>query len=172
MSSSRKNRQDMECDSGSTVRQSLNEARPDSAENRVDPVFTSILGDLPEGLCPLARSYQIGARCSSVGFDWNSPEGAKNKVLEELRELDDAAASGDKSAVFHEAGDVILAAANLARLHGANPEEALQKALERFLMRFNQVERELHRTGRKASDTTLEKLEELWQEAKKQERSF
>lgn len=138
-----------------------------SCKNSRDNVYASILKDLPADLCPLALSCEIGTRCSSVGFDWNSPEGAKKKVLEELDELDYAAAAGDKTAVFHEAGDVILAAANLARLHGVDPKQALGKALERFMQRFKQVELELHRAGRKASETTLEELEELWQKAKK-----
>ena len=131
--------------------------------------FSSIFDDLPGDVCPLERSFEMGNRCAKVGFDWNSPDGAKNKIMEELEELEKAASDRDEDEIFWEVGDVLLAAANLARLHGKNPSRALAAALERFSRRFGAVEMRLKNEGRKLTEATLEELEEHWQEVKKRE---
>lgn len=131
--------------------------------------FSSIFDGLPVDLCPLALSFEMGNRCAEVGFDWNSPDGAKNKIIEELEELEKAASEKDEDEIFWEVGDVLLAAANLARLYGKNPGLALAAALERFSGRFEAVEMRLKNEGRKLTEATLEELEEHWQEVKKRE---
>ncbi len=143
---------------------------PKSNSTKLTPNdFSSIFEGLPGDLCPLELSFEMGNRCAEVGFDWNSPDGAKNKIMEELEELEKAASKRDEDEIFWEVGDVLLAAANLARLHGKNPSHALAAALERFSGRFAAVEMRLKNEGRKPTDATLEELEEHWQEVKKKE---
>lgn len=129
----------------------------------------SILDSVSWEGCPLETATEIGERCASVGFDWNSPDGARRKVEEELQELEEAAEKQDPNEVFWEVGDVLLAAANLARLHGVSPEDALREAIQRFIRRFRSVEKGLQKEGLDPKELSLGELERRWQEIKREE---
>ena len=126
----------------------------------------SSLGDIPKGLPALQRAFRLGERASRVGFDWPTAEAVWEKVAEEERELRAAMASGRQEAVDAELGDLLFTVANLARLLGVNPEEALRRAPLRFEERFRAMEREARRRGRELREMELEEMDRLWEEAK------
>ncbi len=113
------------------------------------------------------RATRITQKAAGVGFDWEAPAGARDKIAEELAELDEAVAGGDQAAITHELGDLILAAVNFSRLLGVDSEDALGHAIGRFTERFNYVEDRLDHQGQRPADRTLDELEDLWTEAKR-----
>jgi len=130
----------------------------------------SVLEGVPREMPALARADRLTEKASRVGFDWPDPAGAREKLAEELAELDAAVAAGDAEGLEHELGDVLFAAANLARKLGVPPEEALRGAVARFISRFGHVERELARRGVPHGEATLAEMDALWEEAKSLER--
>jgi tetrapyrrole methylase family protein/MazG family protein len=127
----------------------------------------SLLGGVPETLPALLKAYRLGEKASRVGFDWNNAEGVLEKIEEEARELHEAKKGGIKKDIEHEYGDLLLILANLGRFLKIDPETALRKATNRFIRRFQCMEETA--AGRKLDlkKLDIEKLEELWQEAKK-----
>jgi tetrapyrrole methylase family protein / MazG family protein len=130
----------------------------------------SVLEGVPREMPALARADRLCEKASRIGFDWPDASGARAKIDEELREVDEAAASGDPAALEHELGDLLFAVGNLARKHGIAPEEALRGAIARFVGRFEHVERELERRGVPHGGATLAEMDALWDEAKALER--
>jgi uncharacterized protein YabN with tetrapyrrole methylase and pyrophosphatase domain len=118
----------------------------------------------------LARADRLTEKASRIGFDWPDAGGAREKLAEELSELDEAIAHGDRDAIEHELGDTLFAIANLSRKLGVPPEEALRGTLARFVARFTHVERELARRGVGHGQATLAEMDALWDEAKGLER--
>jgi MazG family protein len=135
-------------------------------ENRRKGGGQSVLEGVPREMPALARADRLAEKASRVGFDWPDAGGARAKVNEELRELDEAIAGGDRAAVERELGDALFALANLARKLGVPPEEALRGTTARFVARFGHVERELARRGIPPGEATLAQMDELWNEAK------
>jgi MazG family protein len=130
----------------------------------------SVLEGVPREMPALARADRLTEKASRVGFDWPDAAGAREKLTEELGELDRAMEAGDAEAVEHELGDVLFAAANVGRKLGIAPEEALRGAVSRFIARFGHVERELARRGVPHGEATLAEMDALWNEAKGLER--
>jgi tetrapyrrole methylase family protein / MazG family protein len=130
----------------------------------------SVLEGVPREMPALARADRLCEKASRIGFDWPDASGARAKIEEELHEVDEAAASGDRDALEHEVGDLLFAVANLARKHGIAPEEALRGAIGRFIGRFGHVERELERQGVPHGGATLAEMDALWDDAKAIER--
>jgi ATP diphosphatase len=127
----------------------------------------SVLDDVPLALPALPRSQKLGKRAAQLGFDWPNASGAREKVGEEIAELDAAVESGEPAAVAAELGDVLFAVTNYARHLGADAEAALRGANRRFERRFRHVEARRAAQGARA---TLEELERFWVEAKVAER--
>ena len=135
-------------------------------ENEAKGGGKSVLEGVPREMPALARAERLTEKASRVGFDWPDASGARAKVSEELVELDEAIASGDRARMEDELGDLLFAGANLARKLGIPPEEALRRALGRFVARFQHVEAELARRGIRPGEATLEEMDRLWEEAK------
>jgi MazG family protein len=143
-----------------------------------EKVGRGVLDGVPRALPALQRSERIGEKVSRVGFDWPDGRGSREKVSEELRELDEAIAGGDKRRVEAELGDLLFALVNLARHQGVDPEAALRATSDRFARRFAHVEarvRELHggwprgEDGKPRAGIPLEVLDGYWNEAKREE---
>ncbi len=125
-----------------------------------------VMDDVPLALPALARAAKLGRRAARIGFDWPDASGARDKVAEELAELDAARAEGSRAAIEHELGDLLMAVTSLARHLDVDPEAALRAANGRFVSRFRHVEARARASG--ASDVAT--LESYWQEAKAGER--
>jgi tetrapyrrole methylase family protein/MazG family protein len=126
----------------------------------------SILDGIPESLPAWEKAYKLQKRVAKVGFDWESFEGIKEKMKEEMEELSEALKKNDKEKLEEEAGDLLFMAINLVRFLGVNPELALSKANEKFERRFRYMEERAKEMGKKLEDMSIEEMELLWQEAK------
>jgi MazG family protein len=122
-----------------------------------------LLSGVPASLPALLQAYRIGEKAARIGFDWPDRHGPRQKIDEELRELDAAIASGDQAAMAAELGDVLFSLCNLARHLKAEPELALRGTIDRFLARFAGVEQEL---GPDLTGRTLAELDAAWNRSK------
>ena len=129
------------------------------------------LDGVPRALPALTRSDTLTRKAAKVGFDWPDPAQVAAKVREELDEVMEAAAQGSRAAVEDEIGDLLFAAANLARHYDIDPETALRRANVKFERRFGVVEAMLAERGASSAASTLEEMERLWGEAKRAERA-
>jgi tetrapyrrole methylase family protein/MazG family protein len=129
----------------------------------------SVLDDIPASFPAMQRSLKIQERVRKVGFDWADAGDCMKKVHEEFGEFTDAVKSGNLDDIEHELGDVFFSLINVSRFLKVNPDEALRKANNRFLSRFSYIEKKLLERGLSSEDATLEQMEDLWQEAKKNE---
>ena len=127
----------------------------------------SAISGVPRELPALQRALRIQQKASHVGFDWSSVENVWDKVHEEITELQEAAASGDQSKIEEELGDVLFSVANLSRFLKVNPEDALRATIEKFIYRFQRVEEEIKARGKNLEDCTLEEMDEVWDEVKR-----
>jgi MazG family protein len=131
-----------------------------------------VLEGVPRSLPALTRAQRIGEKVSRVGFDWSDRQGSRAKVAEEVRELDEAIAAGDRDAVEAELGDVLFALVNLSRHLDIDAEGALRRTVDKFTRRFAHVEdrvREAH-GGWPLAALPLQVLDGYWDEAKATER--
>lgn len=128
----------------------------------------ALLDSLPLALPALERAERIAKRVSRVGFDWPNAGEVWKKVEEELEELQRAKASASREEIEKELGDIFLALTNWARFQGISAEGAVRKANRRFIDRFRYVERALEKEGRSPEDSSLEEMERLWNQAKKE----
>ena len=122
------------------------------------------------GLPPLQRAVRLQAKASEVGFDWNDARLVLDKIKEEAEETAEALVGGGREAIQDEIGDLLFAVVNLARHAGVDPETALRAGNAKFVRRFGHVERSLATAGSSLSEATLAQMEELWTEAKRNER--
>ncbi|MGM9583546.1 MAG: nucleoside triphosphate pyrophosphohydrolase [Phascolarctobacterium sp.] len=129
-----------------------------------------VLDGVAQGLPALLRAYKLQSKAAKVGFDWPDSNGVWDKVQEELGELQEALASGDKQAAENELGDVLFALVNYARHHKIEPEVALNGTNNRFAKRFAYVEAGVEASGKKWQDFTLAELDKFWDEAKNVEK--
>lgn len=126
------------------------------------------LDGVPRAMPALLRAARVGEKASAVGYDWPDAAGARAKVDEELCELDEAAASGDRAAMERELGDVLFALASFARKESLDPEAALRGTLDRFSARFSFAETQARDEGRGLRERDPCELDALWQRAKEQ----
>jgi nucleoside triphosphate diphosphatase len=130
----------------------------------------SILADLPLGLPALTRAAKLQRRAARVGFDWPEVGPVFAKLAEEIAEVQAELAAGAPHArLEEEIGDLLFAAANLARHLGVDGETALRRANGKFERRFRAIETALRAAGRNLEDASLDEMEELWQAAKASE---
>jgi MazG family protein len=130
----------------------------------------SLLDDLPPDAEPLQRAHRIQGRVARIGFDWPDPRGAWEKMREEIEEVGAELASGDAAALEEEVGDLLFSVVNLARLSGVHAPTALAAANAKFIRRFGRLERLAGERGVEMETAGLERLDELWDEAKRRER--
>jgi len=135
-----------------------------------------VLDGVPHSLPALYRAQRMSEKVSRVGFDWPDGRGSRDKVNEELAELDEAIAGGDKQRVTDELGDLLFSLVNLARHHGIDAELALRNTGDRFARRFSHVEQRVKENhggwpragdGKPTAGLPLELLDGYWNEAKK-----
>jgi len=141
-------------------------------EERAQKAQHSVLDDIPEAFPALMRAQKIQKRCSTVGFDWETLGPVLDKVHEEIDEVMFEARQVvvDDEKLEEEVGDLLFATVNLARHLGTKAEIALHKANRKFESRFRQVEAIIAAQGLNMEETSLEVMEEAWQQVKRQEK--
>lgn len=127
----------------------------------------SILDEIPKGLPSIQKALKLQERAKKVGFDWESADDCLQKVFEEFEEFKEAVSYDKPDEIAHEIGDLFFALINFSRFVKVNPDEALRKTNERFLKRFNYIEKKLTENNLRFEDMTLEELDRYWNEAKK-----
>ncbi|MDF2523537.1 MAG: MazG family protein [Clostridiales bacterium] len=127
---------------------------------------TAVLKDVPSNLPALMRSYKVQQKAAQVGFDWDKVEDVFNKVEEEINELKEVYKSNNIERITDETGDAIFALVNLARFLDVQPELALTGTINKFINRFEFIEKSGAKSGRKLEEMTLEEMDKLWNEAK------
>ena len=124
------------------------------------------LGGVPVSLPALVKAYRIGEKAAATGFDWEKKEDVWAKVKEETAEVEAEMISGDRTAMEEEFGDLLFALVNACRLYGIDPESALERSNKKFMNRFNYMEECASSEGRTLHELSLDRMEELWQQAK------
>ncbi|MDE5551902.1 MAG: nucleoside triphosphate pyrophosphohydrolase [Muribaculaceae bacterium] len=128
----------------------------------------TVLGGVPSALPALIKANRIQEKARNVGFDWEYPEQVWDKVNEEIDEVKAEIAEDDRDKIEAEFGDLLFAVVNAARLYGVDPENALERTNRKFIKRFNYLEQKVKEEGRDLQSMTLEEMDKIWNEAKKQ----
>ncbi len=129
----------------------------------------SVLAGVPDALPSLIKSYRIQDKARNVGFDWEKKEDVWDKVREELSELEEELRKEDKEGSTRELGDFLFSVINAARLYHLNPDNALELTNQKFIRRFNYIEKHTLKVGKPLTEMTLSEMDALWNEAKKEE---
>ena len=165
----------------------------DSVAGKADTTAPSILSGISTSMPSLLEAHKLSSRASQVGFDWPEIESLFDKLAEETGELRDhlrdfpapgpspegrgVAGSGRQNIsedlrlrLEEEVGDLLFVLVNIARYLSLDPESALRKTNRKFRRRFQWMEQRLHENGATAESASMEELESLWQQAKRQEK--
>ncbi len=118
----------------------------------------------------LTLAYQLTDEVSRLGFDWPDLNGILNKLDEEIKEFKEALPLRSRRRIREELGDLLFVMVNISRFLRMNPEEALRKTIEKFIRRFNYIERSLHKKGKSFRQSNLIEMDQLWKEAKKKKK--
>ncbi|MEG1672027.1 MAG: nucleoside triphosphate pyrophosphohydrolase [Alistipes sp.] len=128
------------------------------------------LGGVPRTLPAMVKALRIGEKAAATGFDWQKREDVWDKVKEEIGEVDAEMLAHDHAKLEGEFGDLFFALINACRLYKVDPESALERTNKKFIHRFNYMEQQSEAKGHTLHEMTIDQMEELWQEAKKEER--
>jgi MazG family protein len=130
----------------------------------------ALLDSVPRSIPALMEAEKIGKKAAGAGFEWPDVDGVVEKLKEEVEELAQARENLDQSHIEDELGDLFFTLVNLARFLKVDPEQALRKTNARFRSRFAYIERKLAgESGNGLGKASLDRMEELWQEAKRSE---
>lgn len=169
-----------------------NEVKKNWEEIKLSEGRESVLDGVPKNLPSLQRAHRLQEKAAKVGFDWEKKEDVWKKVIEEIEEMHEVESqkskvksqnSYDKSGLLindnlrnedelhnrleDEIGDVFFAMVNYARFLGINPEDALRLTNEKFINRFNYVQKKVKETGKAINESTLDEMDKFWNESKK-----
>jgi XTP/dITP diphosphohydrolase len=123
----------------------------------------SVLEGVPRSLPAMVKAQRIQDKAKGVGFDWDNADQVWEKVLEELNEFKEAKTKEDQEEEF---GDLLFSLINYARFKGIHPEDALEKTNKKFIYRFQYLETESAKDGKKMGEMTLSEMDEYWNRAK------
>jgi MazG family protein len=126
----------------------------------------SVLEGVPKKLCGLLRAQRLQEKAAQVGFDWENTEGIVTKIREEISEMEAAIKTGQMEEVEDEFGDLLFSLVNLARFLNLNAEDALRKTMNKFISRFQFIEKKLAERDKSVHQTSMEEMNELWEESK------
>lgn len=127
---------------------------------------TEAMQSVSRALPSLMRSAKIQGKAAKVGFDWESVDGALDKLYEECDELKEAIRNNDKANQREELGDVLFSAVNVARFLDIDSEHALYDACDKFTDRFSKVEQLACERGIDMKTASISELDSLWDEVK------
>jgi ATP diphosphatase len=153
------------------------EEKREQAERRARRGITEdfkagFLGGVQRSQPALTEALKLQEQAARAGFDWSDPAPILDKIEEEIAELREALAEGKPEKVSDELGDLIFALVNIGRHVKADPEDALRGTNTKFRRRFNHIETSLTENGETLEEASLERMEDLWQAAKRIERSL
>lgn len=123
----------------------------------------SVLEGVPRSLPAMVKAQRIQDKAKGVGFDWDNADQVWEKVLEELNEFKEAKTTEEQEEEF---GDLLFSLINYARFRGIHPEDALEKTNKKFIYRFQYLETESAKDGKKMGEMSLNEMDEYWNRAK------
>jgi MazG family protein len=131
--------------------------------------YKPVLSGVPSSLPAIVKANRIQEKVRGVGFDWEKREQIWDKVLEEISELKEEIENHNTESIESELGDVLFSIINASRLYDIDPEAALEKTNRKFIKRFNYLEKETLRKGISLHDMSLEEMNVIWDQAKKED---
>ena len=155
---------DINIESASEVEQSWEQIKMKEKDGN-----KTILDGVPASLPSLVKAYRIQDKARNSGFDWNERRDVWDKVNEEMAEVKVEIDKLDQDRMEAEFGDLLFSIVNAARLYNVNPDNALERTNRKFIKRFTYLEMKAKQIGRNLKDMTLAEMEEIWQEAKKED---
>ena len=155
-----------------------NEVKKNWEEIKLSEGRDSVLDGVPFNLPALQRAHRLQEKAAKVGFDWEKKEDVWKKVIEEIEEMHEienfkSQKPNSKNQeelnlkLEKEVGDVFFALVNYARFLNINPEDALRRTNEKFINRFNYVQKKVKETGKAINESNLEEMDKFWNESKK-----
>jgi len=130
-------------------------------------VRESVIDGVPKGMPALIIAHRVQEKAASVGFDWKDIEPVFEKMKEEFQEFEEAFKKQDVENIEEELGDILFTMVNLTRKLNIDGESALKKSTKKFEKRFKKIE-QYHRDRKEnIYDSSLEKLDEIWNQVKK-----
>jgi XTP/dITP diphosphohydrolase len=130
-----------------------------------------VLEGVPKSLPALVKAIRIQDKARGVGFDWEKKEQVWEKVEEEMKEFKKEFNAASNEAINQEKalaefGDLLFSLVNYARFINIDPEEALERTNKKFIKRFQFLESESLKDGKKMGEMTLREMDEYWNKAK------
>jgi len=126
-----------------------------------------VLSGIPKNLPALLKAYRVQEKVGRFGFDWQKTEDIFEKINEEMEEFRKAKRNKRKNHLEEELGDILFSLVNLSRHIKLNPELVLGKTIEKFVKRFNYIEKELSKKGKSLKKTNLAEMDKLWEKSKR-----
>ena len=136
-----------------------------------DDYRKSALDGVPRSLPAVLRAEKLQKKAAKHGFDWQADAPILDKIREEMNELEAAYRTGDREQINSEAADLVFSIVNFLRFRGENCEDVVNRASDKFDRRYRAVEAKLAAEGKTVDDTPMERLDELWNEAKAEEKN-
>ena len=140
-------------------------------KEKKEKTHAAVMAALPKSLPALLRARAVQERARRVGFEWPTPDGCFEKLLEEVKELKKAYKKGRLRSISEEIGDTLFTLVNLSRYLNLNPEEILQEATDKFISRFRRMEEKIKKEGKDLSRLNLDEMDQLWDHAKRKRKS-
>ena len=138
----------------------------------------SVLGGIPKSLPALIKANRLQEKVHGVGFDWKDRSEIWGKINEEIGEIKEELLklsekeikeNGGKEKLEGELGDLLFSIINAARLYGIDPENSLERTNNKFISRFQQMEKIIRQQGKKLEYLSLDEMNRIWEEVKKKE---
>jgi len=149
-----------------TPDQVVNQWEEIKKKERSEANHKSILESVPKHLPSLLRAQKLQKKAKKAGFDWNQISDVFNKLDEEIAEFKEAILTEEKNNIQGELGDILFVLVNIAKFKNIDAEEALRTTNNKFIKRFQYMEKKVAETGKTLKETSLEEMEHHWQEAK------
>ena len=130
---------------------------------------TSAIDGIPGTMPALIIAQRMQEKAASVGFDWPNVLPAIEKLKEETLEFEEAFTNNNTEEMQNELGDILFSIVNISRKLGVDTESALKRTIRKFETRFRKIEEHFRKTGKNMLESSLEKLDEIWDIAKKNE---
>ena len=127
----------------------------------------SVLSGVPVSLPPLIKAKRIQEKTSNIGFDFKNDKQIIDKIKEEIIEFNTEVSKNKRDLIDEEFGDIIFSLVNYARINNIDVSYALELSNKKFIKRFKYIEEEVRKSNKKISDYNEDKLNDLWNKAKK-----
>ncbi|MFY7900008.1 MAG: nucleoside triphosphate pyrophosphohydrolase [Chitinophagaceae bacterium] len=128
----------------------------------------SVLSGVPSSLPAVVKATRIQEKAKQVGFEWDIIEDVWKKVEEEISELKSAISEQNQQHIEEEFGDVLFSLINYARFLQVDAEGVLEKTNQKFMYRFQQIEKVASEEGKQLTNMTLAEMDAIWNKVKKQ----